>query len=72
MVDTIRSNFHSKYKSSSLICPSCDEEVDSQNHVLYHCDAFSDLRTNMNPESDSDLIRFFKEVVERRIKDGNN
>ena len=45
--------------------------TDSQSHVLL-CPAFSDLRENMDLEDDRELVEFFKSVVERRIKNGED
>ena len=74
-------------KNEPLTCPSCRNQsnesnlnhsvinnefpTDSQSHVLV-CPAFSDLRENMDLEDDRELVEFFKSVVERRIKNGED
>ena len=108
MVATIRKNFTSKYRNSTLSCPSCvnvdpssmwngdntnsysnnttSEQqnksnnnnpnymrpADTQFHVLHECVAFEDLREKYDTKEDTQLVEFFKEVVKRRVKNGED
>ena len=46
--------------------------ADTQLHVLEECVAYQDLREQYDTREDSQLIEFFKKVVERRIKNGED
>ena len=82
LVSGIRKNFSAKYrkKNISLYCPTCKDTDNnsvvstnrvehSQSHVLYDCEAFSDLREDLDTEDDGMLVEYFKKVVERLIQD---
>ena len=78
MVPTVRKNFTQKYKSKSLKCPSCqsgskdDKEDDTQSHLIYECEAFTDLREQLDPDDAGSLAEFFKEVISRRLELGED
>ena len=76
MVPTIRKNFSRKYRQQTLTCPACsslqgEKYLDTQEHVLTVCSAYSDLRNELNLGEDKDLVTFFKSVLERRIDEGH-
>ena len=54
MIDT-RTTMKSKYKKDKYSCPHCDEgrekgELETSEHLLNSCSAYSDLREGINPE----------------------
>ena len=80
VVPTVRKNFPGKYKSKSLICPSCrnsntdirNPKEDSQFHLMFECPTFEPLRMDKDLNNDEDLTSFFKEVIEYRIENNEN
>ena len=46
-----------------------EKPEDNQLHVLEDCAAFEDLRLENDLKSDTGLVKFFKEVVKRRIQE---
>jgi hypothetical protein len=56
-----------KYKSELWSCDSCETHIDSQSHILY-CPAYKQLREGKSLTSDSDVVEYFKKVVEIRMK----
>ena len=56
-----------KYKSEMWRCDSCESCIDSQSHILY-CPAYQQLRVGKSLSSDQDIVTYFKEVLEIRIK----
>ena len=74
LVQGIRKNYSDKYRrmNKSLTCPSCsetnkqtDKEAMTQSHILYRCEAFSDLRYDLVVEDDAMLVDFFRLAVDR-------
>ena len=59
-------NNSSNNKQNSL------KPVDTQSHVLHECVAFEDLREKFDTREDTQLVEFFKEVVKRRIENGED
>ena len=43
-------------------------EVDTQSHVL-QCMEYKDLRGDMDLEKDEDMVKYFREVLKRRMKE---
>ena len=77
MVPTIRKNFPRKYQNQTFTCQACSnlqEEkcLDTQDHVLTACSAYSDLRNEFNLNEDKDLVVFFRNVLERRLDQGQD
>ena len=83
MVNTVRSNFKQSYKDRSLTCQSCknirvvksdnlevEKPTDSQVHLMEDCEAFQDIRAELDLQSDADIVTFFKKVIQRRIENG--
>ena len=64
MVETVRGNFPSKYRNTSLECQSCKNGIydvnvskrDSQTHLLEECPVFNDLRGKCDLQSDLAII----------------
>ena len=76
MVMTVRNNSKQKYKNRSLSCPSCKKDnadenkcrpIDTQTHLLEECEAFQDIRDELDTDSDEGIVTFFTKVVERRV-----
>ena len=74
-------------KNLSLSCPSCrnmsttidqntinttEKFPDNQNHLLHECRSFSHLTQELDLRKDSDLIHFFKWIVEMRMEEGDD
>ena len=75
MVPTVRQNFCNKYMREGTHCRSCSESgkpaaPDTQHHVIADCPAYEDIRDQFDMETDRGLVKFFKEVVKRRIEKG--
>jgi hypothetical protein len=56
-----------KYRAEMWSCDSCQTCIDSQSHILY-CPAYQQLREGKSLTSDQDIVSYFKEVLEIRIK----
>ena len=56
-----------KYKAELWSCDSCETLIDSQSHILY-CPAYKQLREGKSLTSDSDIVEYFKKVLEIRTK----
>ena len=56
-----------KYKAELWRCDSCESLIDSQSHILY-CPAYQQLRVGKSLSSDQDVVNYFKEVLEIRIR----
>ena len=69
MLDLL-ANMNGKVRDGNLKCRGCMVEgsEESQVHVLY-CEAYMDLRTGREMESDVDLVNFFREVMRRRANE---
>ena len=72
MVNTVRSNFKQSYKDRSLTCQSCkgirvgrrdenegEKPIDSQIHLMEDCEAFEDIRRELNIQNDAGIVEFF-------------
>ena len=68
MVKHVAFNFSSDpvYSNKLWLCPHCDR-MDSQSHVLC-CESYSHLREGKDLKSDSDLVKYFGEVLSLREK----
>ena len=53
------------YKQDGISCEGCGIEVDTQAHAMI-CPAYADLRDGKDMGNDSDLVNFFRRVLERR------
>ena len=56
-----------QYRAEMWRCDSCQTCIDSQSHVLY-CPAYQQLREGKSLTSDQDIVTYFKEVLEIRLK----
>ena len=56
-----------QYRAEMSRCDSCQTCIDSQSHILY-CPAYQQLREGKTLTSDQDIVSYFKEVLEIRIK----
>ena len=65
LVEGFKGNFKNMYKHASLSCEGCGMEVDTQAHAMM-CTAYADLRDGKDMSNDSDLVNFFRRVLERR------
>ena len=68
MVGEIKYNFSSKeeYKRDLWQCPEGCGAIDSQEHVVTKCVAFTDLRNKLDMNDDEDIVTFFKKVIGTR------
>ena len=56
----------SKYKNSDGLC-KCTQEKEQESHILSgNCDIYGDIRRKHLVNSDESLMRFFREVMQRR------
>ena len=58
---------HPQYKAELWKCDSCQTCIDSQSHILY-CPAYQQLREGKSLSSDQDIVTYFKEVLQIRLK----
>ena len=56
-----------KYRAEMWRCDSCQTCIYSQSHTLY-CPAYQQLREGKTLTSDQDIVTYFKEVLEIRMK----
>ena len=61
-----------KYREMQLQCIACrlaekpvSDSKDTEEHVM-SCNAYADLRTDLNLDTDKGLVTFFQRVIERR------
>ena len=71
MIDT-RTTMKSKYEKDKYSCPNCDEgretgELETPEHLLNSCSAYSDLREGIDPELViEDRAQFLTRAIGRR------
>ena len=68
LVEGIKGNFKNLYRGNDLRCQGCRQEVDTQSHVL-QCMEYEDLREDMDMKKDDDMIKYFRKVLNRRMKE---
>ena len=68
LVEGIKGNFKNLYRGNDLRCQGCRQEVDTQSHVL-QCMEYEDLREDMDMKKDDDMIKYFRKVLKRRMKE---
>ena len=56
-----------KYRQSLWQCVSCKTEIDTQSHVMW-CDAYSELRKNVNFDNNKDLAKYIGDILKIREK----
>ena len=56
-----------QFRAEMWRCDSCQSCIDSQSHILY-CPAYQQLREGKTLTSDQDIVTYFKEVLEIRMK----
>ena len=78
MMPTVQMNFvnDEKFKKNFWTCSGCSElnnsslqiqgRRDAQSHIL-QCPGYSDIRSRLNLDCDSELVQYFKSVIKRRI-----
>ena len=75
MTPIVQMNFASdeNFKKNHWTCSGCSEmsnsslgNRDTQSHIL-HCPGYLDIRTELNLNCDSDLVRYFRNVIRRRM-----
>ena len=69
MTQYIKRNFrHDQVYTAELWkCDSCKTNIDTQSHMLW-CEAYKELRTDKDLQSDRDLTKYIQEVLEIRMK----
>ena len=65
MIDGIRGNFRNMYPGNKGNFKGCGKVLETQAHVV-DCAEFSDIREGLDMTKDSDMVKFFKGVLERR------
>ena len=68
LVEGIKGNYKNLHKGKDMRCQGCMLEVDTQSHVL-QCIEYEDLRRDKNLEKDEDMIKYFRQVIKRRMKE---
>ena len=68
LVEGIKGNYKNLHKGKDMRCQGCMLEVDTQSHVL-QCMEYEDLRGDMDLEKDEDMVKYFREVLKRRMKE---
>ena len=65
----LKANMKGSYKDGDFSCLGCGNKstIDYQSHVM-RCPAFSELREGLDFEKDEDLVKYFREVMMRRMK----
>ena len=68
MVD-VKWNFKNdaRYKAELWFCDGCKGAIETQSHVM-HCPAYENLRVGMSPQSDKDIVEYFRKVLQIRLK----
>ena len=68
MVD-VKWNFKNdaRYKAELWFCDGCKETIETQAHVM-HCPAYENLIVGMSPQSDKDIVEYFRKVLQIRLK----
>ena len=65
VIDGIRGNFRNMYPGNKGNCEGCGKELETQAHVV-DCAEFADFREGLDMSKESDMVKFFKGVLERR------
>ena len=78
MTPKVASNFHRnpRYKANNYMCVGCslgeggDKEtnLDSEQHILI-CKSYSRLRENLDLNKQTDLLKYFQLVIQRRTEE---
>ena len=69
-----RTTNHNNNNNNTTTTNNTNNYPDTQNHLLFHCPAFSHLREELELDvlDDRKVIQFYKEVVDARIRDGDD
>ena len=59
-----------KYQRTGWLCQACDLRVREDQDHLTSCKGYADLRDGKDLDHDSELVDFFRGVMERREKEG--
>ena len=68
LVEGIKGNYKNLHKGKDMRCQGCMLEVDTQSHVS-QCIEYKDLSGDMDLEKDEDMVKYFREVLNRRMKE---
>ena len=68
MLEGIKGNHKNMYRDQDMKCGGCNMELDTQSHVL-SCEAYRDLREDKVLSSDEGMIEYFRQVINRRMKE---
>ena len=68
MTPTVKMNFQSDrvFTKNLWTCSGCLKYRDTQKHIL-HCDAYKSMRINRDLSKDTDLVSYFRDVINHRI-----
>ena len=69
MTQYVKRNFKNerKYRQSLWQCISCKSAIDTQSHVMW-CEAYREIRKNVNFENNKDLAKYIGDVLKIREK----
>ena len=65
----LKANMKGSYKDGDYSCLGCGDKasVEDQSHVI-RCPAYSDIRQGLDMEVDTDLVKYFRQVMLIRMK----
>ena len=58
-------NFKQKYKHESLLCNSCESQVENNTHILF-CPSYISLREGKSMNNNQHLAEYIQQVLEIR------
>ena len=63
----VKNNFRGGRTTEKLMCDACKTNIETQDHILF-CQAYSDLREDIDLQRDPDLVNYVRQVLVRREK----
>ena len=67
-MEGIKVNYKNLHRGNDMRCQGFMLEVDTQSLVL-QCIEYEDLRGDKDLEKDEDMIKYFRQVIKRRMKE---
>ena len=61
----VKNIFRGGRTTQSLLCEACETSIETQDHILL-CQAYSDLREDIDHHHDLDLVNYVRQVLVRR------
>ena len=71
MTETVKANFKGRpeYRKTGWKCEACNSSEDTQDHIM-QCISYENLRKGKNLTIDSDLVKYFRQVINLRLRNG--